>query len=312
MINPLHSCHEEGESGMEWTESLRSAIAYMEEHMLDDIGADDVAEAVHISSFYLQKGFRIMTGYSIGEYIRYRRLYLAALDVAVGKEKVIDLAYKYGYETPESFTKAFSRFHGMSPSQIKKDVHKIRVFLPLRIKIEIQGGNDMDVMIEKMHGFKVIGFERVFSTEDAYQKIPEFWDEYRNKYLEPVLLKGKKPEDAVEEMVLKCSIAEFGICIDDLKEKGKFRYMIAGTYHGEEVPEGMSVYEFPDMDWAKFRCIGSMPTALQAVNDQIFKEWLPGNPDYEVAMYVNVEWYSKGDMSLPDYESGIWLPVKRK
>ena len=80
---------------MEWTESLRSAIAYMEEHLLDDISADDVAEAVHISSFYLQKAFRIMTGYSVGEYIRYRRLYLAALDVIAEKEKIIDLAYKY-------------------------------------------------------------------------------------------------------------------------------------------------------------------------------------------------------------------------
>lgn len=127
---------------MEWTESLRSAIGYMEKHLLDDISADDVAEAVHISSFYLQKGFRIMTGYSIGEYIRYRRLYMAALDVAAGKEKMIDLAYKYGYETPESFTKAFTRFHGMSPAQIKKDVHKIKTFLPLKILIQIKGGND--------------------------------------------------------------------------------------------------------------------------------------------------------------------------
>lgn len=297
---------------MEWTESLRSAIAYMEEHLLDDISADDVAEAVHISSFYLQKAFRIMTGYSVGEYIRYRRLYLAALDVIAGKEKIIDLAYKYGYETPESFTKAFSRFHGMSPAQIKKDALKIKVFLPLKIKIEIKGGNDMDVTVERMNGFKVIGFEKVFSTEDAWQKIPEFWDEYREKYLEPILRKGKKPENEVEEMIQKCSIAEYGICIDDLKEKGKFRYMIAGNYHGEEVPEGMSVYEFPDMDWAKFRCIGSMPTALQVVNNQIFKEWLPGNPDYDVAMYVNIEWYSKGNMDAADYESGIWLPVKRK
>ena len=98
---------------MEWTESLRGAIAYMERHLYEDIGADDVAEEVHISSYYLQKGFRIMTGYSIGEYIRWRRLYLAALDVISGEEKVIDLAYKYGYETPESFTKAFSRFHGI-------------------------------------------------------------------------------------------------------------------------------------------------------------------------------------------------------
>lgn len=295
---------------MEWTESLRSAISYMEQHLLEDINADDVAEQVHMSSYYLQKGFGIMTGYSVGEYIRNRRLYLAALDVISGKEKVIDLAYKYGYETPESFTKAFSRFHGVSPAQLKKDVHKIKVFLPLKIVVEIRGGNDMDVTVEKMTGFKLIGFERVFETEDAYQKIPLFWDEFKEKYLG--LLYGRTPKNELEETICNCKVAEFGICIDDLGEKGKFRYMIAGRYNGGQVPEGMSVYEFPDMEWAKFRCVGSMPGALQLVNTKIFEEWLPGNPDYEIAMYANIEWYSKGDMTSNDYESGIWLPVKRK
>ena len=295
---------------MEWTESLRSAISYMEQHLLEDINADDVAEQVHMSSYYLQKGFGIMTGYSVGEYIRNRRLYLAALDVISGKEKVIDLAYKYGYETPESFTKAFSRFHGVSPAQLKKDVHKIKVFLPLKIIVEIRGGNDMDVTVEKMTGFKLIGFERVFETEDAYQKIPLFWDEFKEKYLG--LLYGRTPKNELEETICNCKVAEFGICIDDLGEKGKFRYMIAGRYNGGQVPEGMSVYEFPDMEWAKFRCVGSMPGALQLVNTKIFEEWLPGNPDYEIAMYANIEWYSKGDMNSNDYESGIWLPVKRK
>ena len=297
---------------MEWTESLRGAIAYMERHLYEDIGADDVAEEVHISSYYLQKGFRIMTGYSIGEYIRWRRLYLAALDVISGEEKVIDLAYKYGYETPESFTKAFSRFHGISPMQMKKDSSKIKPFLPLKVIVEVKGGTDMDVTVEKMEGFKVIGFEKTFETADAYQKIPEFWAEYRDKYLMPLLLADKQPENEVEETICNCCVGEFGVSIEDLGEKGKFRYLIAGRYTEGEVPRGMCVYEFPDMEWAKFRCVGSMPGAMQSVNTQIFKEWLPGNPDYDIAMYVSIEWYSEGDMTSHDYESGIWLPVKHK
>ena len=297
---------------MDWTENLRSAIAYMEQNLLEDINADDVAESVHVSSFYLQKGFSIMTGYSIGEYIRSRRLYLAALDVVSGQEKIIDIAYKYGYETPESFTKAFTRFHGVSPAQIKKDTNKIKPFLPLKVIVEIKGGTDMDVTVERMEGFQLIGFEKVFETADAYEKIPVFWGEFRDKYLLPLLYYGKQPENAVEETIRNCSVGEFGVSIDDLGEKGKFRYLIAGRYTGGEVPEGMSVFEFPDMDWAKFRCVGSMPGALQSVNTKVFREWLPGNPDYEVAMYANIEWYTPGDMSSNDYESGIWLPVKRK
>lgn len=301
---------------MEWTESLRKAISYMEAHLLDNIGADDVAEAVNISSYYLQKGFGIMTGYSIGEYMRYRKLYLAALDVIAGKKKIIDIAYKYGYETPESFTKAFTRFHGESPTNIKKDAGRLKTFLPLRIIVQIQGGNEMDMTVEKMSGFKLIGFEKVFSTEDAYQRIPEFWEEFRVKYLVPLFFGGKKPENEIEKIISDCCVGEFGASIDDLGQKGKFRYIIAGICKEDidetKLPDGMSVYRFPDMDWAKFRCVGAMPTALQTVNTKIFKEWLPGNPDYEIAMYANLEWYTKGDMTSNDYESGIWLPVTKK
>lgn len=296
---------------MEWTQSLKMAVDYMEQHMLEDISAEDVAESVFISPFYFQKGFKIMTGYTITEYIRNRRLYLAALDIVRGHEKIINLAYKYGYDTPESFTKAFSRFHGASPMQIKSDAGKITPFLPLKIIISVKGGNEMDYVVERMQKFQVIGFVRTFSFETAYQEIPKFWDEFCENCMEPLFLK-EKPAGNAEQVICDCRVGEYGVCLDDIRDDGKFRYMIAGTYHGEEVPEGMGLYSFPDMEWAKFRCVGQMPGALQSVNTKIFKEWLPGNPEYEIAMGANIEWYSRGDTSAIDYESGIWIPVKHK
>ena len=293
---------------MEWTTSLRSAIAYMEEHLNDNIAIEDVANHVHMSSFYLQKGFKLMTGYSLGEYIRNRRLYLAALDLVAGKEKVINIAYRYGYDTPESFSKAFSRFHGVSPMQVKGNTRNIQTFLPLKIKISIQGGNDMDYVVEKMSGFKVIGFEREFQFESGYENIPKFWDEFCIKYMQPMMQNGK-PSNEVEQVITDCCIGEFGVCIDDIGKDGKFRYLIAGTYKGGAVPEGMATYEFPDMDWAKFRCVGPMPGSLQSVNTKVFQEWLPGNTEYKIAMGCNIEWYSNGDTKAADYESGIWVPV---
>ncbi len=295
---------------MEWTESLKTAIDYMEANLLEDISAEDVADQIHMSSFYMQKGFKIMTGYTIAEYIRCRRLYLAALDMIAGKEKVIDLAYQYGYDTPESFTKAFSRFHGVSPMQMQGNAMKIKTFLPLKISISIQGGNDMDYVVEKMTEFKVIGFEREFSMNDAYEKIPQFWGEFAKQYLKP-LPASNDPQTEIERAVCDCCIGEYGVCIDDIGKDGRFRYLIAGIYHGGEVPEGLTLFEFPDMEWAKFRCVGQMPGALQAVNTKIFKEWLPGNTEYKIAMGANIEWYAKGDESLPDYESGIWVPVEQ-
>lgn len=296
---------------MEWVTSLKQVIEYVEGHLLDNIGADDVADTVHMSSFYLQKGFQIMTGYTIAEYIRNRRLYLSALDIVATDDKIIDVAYKYGYETPESFTKAFSRFHGVPPTQVKKNRTAIKPFLPLTINVMIQGGHEMDYSVEKMSGFKVIGYQREFAFESGYAEIPKFWDEvYKNKVAS--LLAKANPTTLEEETIRNCQIGEFGVCIDDIGG-GKFRYLIAGKYTGGEVPEGMTVYEFPDMEWVKFRCVGPMPGALQSVNTKIFKEWLPGNAEFEIAMGANIEWYSEeGNTTDADYESAIWVPVKRK
>jgi AraC family transcriptional regulator len=291
---------------MEWTESLKRAVSYMETHLLDNIDGYDVAEAVHISPFYFQKGFKLMTGWTIAEYIRYRRLYLAALDVIAAGDKVIDIAYKYGYETPESFTKAFTRFHGVSPMQMKGDAHRIKPFLPLKISIVIQGGSEMDYKIEKMDAFKVIGYERDFTYDESYQEIPKFWNEFMTNCT------MNKNSEQVQSVIERCLIGEFGVCIDDKPESKKFTYMIAGKYDGGSIPPGMRVLEIPAVEWAMFRCIGPLPGSLQAVNTEIFKNWLPGNPDYEMPLSLNIEWYSSGDGNKPDYKSGIWIPVKHK
>lgn len=293
---------------MEWTECLRGAIAYMERNLLEDIGPADVAQAVHISPFYLQHGFRLVTGYTLGEYLRCRRLYLAALDMLSGSATVLETAYKYGYDTPESFTKAFTRFHGLPPTQVRRNSRAIKPFLPLAIKIEIQGGNEMDYKVEKMDEFQLIGFVREFSHEDAYSRIPKFWDEVM-ALTEPLV--REPTQNDVGKAILDNKIGEFGACFQGFAE-GLFFYMVAGIYQGGPVPLGLSTIHIPPSQWAKFRCVGPLPGALQAVNTKVFSEWLPGNPDYEPSMPINLEWYSMEDTSAPDYESGIWLPVRAK
>lgn len=295
---------------MEWTASFKRAIDYMEEHLLMDIGAEETAEAVHISSFYFQKGFKIMSGYSIGEYIRNRRLYLAGIEVIKSKERVIDIAYKYGYDTPESFTKAFTRFHGVSPMQLSKEPFRIKTFLPLTIEVTIKGGDKMDFVVEKMESMKLIGFEMICAFDTSYQEVPKFWDRFCEKYFIPMPA-AEKIQGETEQVIADLGIGEFGVCMDD-DGNGKCRYLIAGTYKGGKIPEEMKVVEIPGYEWAKFRCIGAMPDALQTVNTRIFREWLPNNPDYEIAANLSLEWYAKGDTQSPDYESAIWIPVKRR
>ena len=296
---------------MEWTTCIRTAIEYMEEHLEDSISAQDVADRVHISPFFLQRGFSVMTGCGIGEYLRSRRLYQAALDLRDTDDRVIDIAVRYGYESQESFTKAFSRFHGVTPSQARAGA-AVNVFLPLRVNISIQGGNQMDYKIAPMFPFKVIGFEKVFDNETAQAEIPKFWDEICERYANNVYA-GNEPANAYEKAIVDNCIGEYGVCIDDIGED-RFRYLVAGRYTGGEVPDGMTLYEFPRGDWAVFNCIGPNPQTLQSVNNRIFSEWLPGNPDYELSGNATVEWYDcvNGEMTDPDYHSAVWIPVRKK
>ena len=296
---------------MEWLSAIRTAIDYMENHLSDNISAQDVAGQVYLSPFFLQRGFSLMTNYGIGEYLRNRRLYRAALDLQRTDEKVIDIALRYGYETPESFTKAFSRFHGATPSQVR-DGAAVNVFLPLTIKISIQGGHQMEYKISPMFPFTVIGFQKVFDNETAYAEIPKFWDEICEKYAFNVYA-GNAPANPYEQALMDNCNGEYGVCIDDIGG-GQFRYLVAGKYTGGNVPEGMVVYEFPRSNWAVFDCIGPIPEALQTVNTRIFNEWLPGNPDYELCGNASVEWYDcvNGEKSDPDYHSALWVPVRKK
>lgn len=296
---------------MEWLTCIRTAVEYIDTHLEDDINVQDIADRVYISPFFLQRGFALMTGYSIGQYLRSRRLYQAAVDLKETDDKILDIALRYCYDTPESFTKAFSRFHGATPSQVRNGA-PVNVFLPLTLSVSIHGGDKMEYTIAPMFPFKLIGFQKIFDNETAYAEIPRYWDEICEKYANNVYA-GNEPTNPYEKALVDNCIGEYGVCIDDIGE-GRFRYLIAGKYTGGEVPEGMVLYEFPRGEWAVFNCVGPLPDAMQSVNTRIFREWLPGNPEYEIRGNANVEWYDtvNGEKTDPDYHSAIWVPVKRK
>ncbi len=296
---------------MEWTQTLRKAIDYMEKHIREPITPENVAAHVSVSPLYLQRGFEMVTGYSISRYLRYRRMYLAALDLAADRGRVIDAAYQYGFETPESFSKAFARFHGATPTQIMRDHSRIKTFFPLKITVTVQGGEAVEYTVEKVKAFTLVGFEREISFDAGYQDCPKFWDEFSERYLGP-LFSGKEPETDEEQAVCAHRIGEFGVCVCDGEKPGVFRYLIAGRYQGGPVPENMWKISFPEQEWAKFPCRGPLPGALQSVNTQIFQEWLPGNTEYQVSADVSLEWYAaESEVNSFGYESAIWIPVKR-
>lgn len=297
---------------VEWVTCIKEVIRYIEMHLTEDISIESIAKHVYISSLYLQRGFQILTGYSLGEYIRNRRLYEAGKEILSTKEKIITIAYRYGYETPESFSKAFSRFHGMSPIEARRGGKDLRVFHPIQIEINIRGGNYMDFRIEELDSFQVIGLAKEFSFETSYLEIPKFWEQV-NKEISARLYATGAPKNELEYAFLKNRIGELGVCLAELGNPKSFKYLIGGFYSGGDIPKGLEVVEIPKCLWVKFKCVGPMPEALQEVNTRIYKEWLPGNKEYEIALECDIEWYSsEKDADSSEYISEIWLPVKRK
>lgn len=288
---------------MDWTSSFSKAINFIENNLLDDIGVNDIAKEVNISPFYFQKGFQTFLGYSISEYIRFRRLYLAAVEIRDQNASITDTAFKYGYETVESFTKAFSRFHGCNPSVVRKTKSAIKVFLPLKIKISIIGGNDMDVKIEKQDSFKIIGFSKRIKMDHGFEECPKLWDEIMSKYFTKL-----NDGSEISQAIMENCIGEYAVCIDN-PEQQSFVYVVGGLFRGTTVPEGMEVYDIPACQWAKFPCFGPMPDAIQNTTTKIMKEWLP-NSQYTCDGSIYIEWYSKGEnKDSSDYESAVWIPV---
>lgn len=280
--------------------AIQSAIEYIEQNITEEITADDVAEHVHISSFYFQKGFSMLCGYTVMEYVRNRRLALAGGELAASGKKVIDIAVKYGYDSPDSFTKAFVRFHGVSPVMAQRDEVTLKSFAPLRLEISLKGGYLMNYKIVEKGSFTVLAAARRFNYETCKQEIPKFWQEhYQNgngKYV----------------------CGSFGINIDGDKGCDSFEYLIADMYDPKmEIPEGFVTRTIPAFTWAVFSCDGPSPKTLQEVNSQIFSEWLPALKDYEFAagLYVEVydapDKYPKGTMD-ENYHCEIWMPIHKK
>ena len=164
----------------------------------------------------------------------------------------------------------------------------------------------MNVIYEKKNKMTFIGYHTEINPEEAYQKCPEFWDkEYAAKYAR--LWQTMQPENAVEKAILDNGIGMYAICTEG---ENSFTYWIAGLYQGDEVPEGLELYSFPESRWAIFTARGPIPGSLQTLNTAVWQEWFPNEGrKYHANGAATLEIYSSGDPQSPDYECGIWVPI---
>ncbi|MFH1513816.1 MAG: AraC family transcriptional regulator [Bacillota bacterium] len=280
---------------MDWIDGMNRLLSYIEQHLTDaELTVESSARHAAYSPFYLQRIFYGLTEIPLSEYIRSRRMSLAGQELQAQGARVLDTALKYGYETPESFHKAFRRFHGITPSAAKRPQAKLKYMGPLQINISLKGGNMMDYQIENKGAMTVMGFERRFAMDKGFIEIPKFWEEFFEsgwgKQVNPLL----------------------GCCFDD-GSKQDFPYLIGDFCAADApVPKGMVKRAIPAHTWAMFHTEGTTGKDIQTLNRQIYSEWLPSNTQYEPADGMNIEVYPCSAMDWEDKRWGIWLPVKTK
>ena len=289
---------------------LQQAINYMEKHLLEDINYEDVAKNVYMSSYDFHRTFSIMAGMTANEYIRSRRLSLAGQELQSTDISVIDAAYKYGYDTPESFSKAFSRFHGITPKQAKRKGMEIHLFNPLVIKITMEGGSIMNYRIESQGAQKFIAMVKAFSNEiindDNDHSVPDFWGECYGKNLVE-RIRSLRPEGKRDL---------YGLCSPAAKNETHFNYGI-GVIIDEEtdtsglddiLADGYSLWETTPMDYAVFKCFGTDGDCISETWSKFYKEFLPqtgytqtDDTDFEI-------YFERGEEGL---FCELWVPVKK-
>ncbi len=285
---------------MEWIEQLNKAINYMEEHLEEGIELEKVAEIACCSAFHFQRMFSYIANIPLSEYIRRRKMTRAAFDLQTKEIRIIDIALKYGYNSPTAFTRAFKSVHGVSPSEAKSNGKKLKAFPPITFKLSIKGDVEMNYRIEKKDAFRIVGVKEQYkiNIEENLEVIPKFW---QNTFGSGIISK-------IASLMSKEPYGLLGVssCMN-----GKnFDYYIA-VASDKEIPDGMYEYHVPKCTWAIFESVGPLPEALQNLQKRIITEWLPTS-GYEYANAPDIEVYTEGNQQSEDYKCEVWLPIIKK
>ena len=281
---------------MEWIERLNSAINYIEENLTDKIDYEHLGQIACCSSYHFQRMFSYMAGMPLSEYIRKRKMSLAAVDLQGGNVKIIDVAEKYGYSSPTAFNRAFQSIHGIAPSAMKSEGVSVKSFPPITFKITIKGAEEMNYRIETREAFRIVGVSVPLEKdiEKNFAVIPPKWQEISvNGTLQKLI-----------SMMNAEPMGVLGISTCNSQEPWRYYIAVSTSIENEELEE----YIVPAATWAIFPGAGTNQS-IQELEKRIVTEWLPTS-GYEYADAPDVEVYLNPDPQNAQYE--VWIPVTKK
>lgn len=283
---------------MEWIERLNDVIKYIEQHLTDEIEYEQLSKITCCSTYHFQRIFSYVAGIPISEYIRRRRMSMAAADLQNSDEKIIDIALKYGYNSPTAFNRAFRSVHKISPSKARLSGTILKSFLPISFKLTIKGDIEMDYRIEKKEAFKIVGVSMPLSKEmeKNFGEVPKMWQKLMN-------------DGTLEKLANMIEIEPKGMLgVNACSEEDNWRYFIAAATNKPTNKEFEELI-IPEMTWAIFYGEGTMPDSIQSLEKRIFTEWIPTS-GYEYANAPDIEVYFSPNPQDAKFE--IWIPVNKK
>jgi AraC family transcriptional regulator len=297
---------------MDWLERMNGAIGYIEDHLSEEIDLEKVAQTAGCSVYHFQRMFSFITDIPLSEYIRRRRLTLAAFDLQNGDARILDLALKYGYDSHESFSRAFFRIHGLTPSAARAQGVNLKAYPRISFHISMRGDTEMNYKIETKEAFSVFGVERIFSQVggENLKKIPQFWREAcENGTVKRI---AKASGRRCDENSIGLMPVNAVMCYRDTG-KDTFPYMLCAFTPKGGVPEEFTVLEVPSQLWAIFTTERYSKTdvsqAVQSLWKRIFSEWFPTS-GYEHTLAPEFEMYYAGEERMDYCE--IWIPIVKK
>lgn len=281
---------------MDWVERLNQSMSYIEEHLTDEIDYDELGRIACCSTYHYQRMFTYMAGISLAEYIRRRKMSLAAIDLQGGKEKIIDVAAKYGYSSPTAFNRAFQSFHGIAPSMLKNGSTLVKSFSPIAFYITVKGATEMNYRMETKGAFRIIGVSAPLDREmeKNFMVVPKMWQ-------------AAAADGTIQTLASMMDAPPMGLlgvsaCNDE--EQWKYWIAVSSTKERGDFEE----YIVPASTWAIFTGAGSNQS-IQELERRIIAEWLPGS-GYEYGNAPDIEVYWNADPQNAKYE--VWIPVVRK
>lgn len=282
---------------MEWIERLNSAINYIEENLTDEIDLEEISRIAACSSYHFQRMFSYMAGVPLTEYLRRRKMSRAAVDLQDENSKVIDIAAKYGYESPTAFNRAFKRIHGIAPSEVRGNSCTLKSYPPISFQITIKGDCVIDYRIEKKKAFRIVGISAPLEKEieKNFEVVPKMW--------------GQAAQDGtIAKLAGMMDGAVKGILgVSACNDEAKWKYYIAVASEAA-AGEVFEEYIVPETTWAIFTGKGSN-LSIQELEKRIVTEWLPTS-GYEYGNAPDVEVYINPDPVSAEYE--VWIPVIKK